>query len=563
MSEKKTDSGEYPTIFAYHRTENGAYLRATFDEVTDRIKPESYADVIEFGDVLPDGRVEFKYSAAPNDENGLARSLLLPGVRYRTRDETPEKLEGPNGQIKSGTYYTIPLSDKNGEVGTMSLVWGPLLSDSPDAITGFETMEVAFPAPGTNIESADAISDSQMGWHGWMYLWSDGLPVTVREVINSTVTINAIDAILSEKESRNRKTIAPALIDREFVQTLSTVPIQLTDIAMATPGGRSVRVSGYETVNDSIEDRGEDRGEVRSLRLRNKRKKTDFSMVVPVFPNANRDKATKVFDVIMTGIADSLEMNIPATEVKFPFSHFVGKSFYCDQTAAKRGLLNVMPKLAQYECLGSYDFEGKNAVQNLTHLFDYRISSEDRCVYVYPTQNPAAAVFFCSYCANVPTWVFNDLKGEAYRLTYKSFLVLRSSTKNKSSKVSISIPEACEYAGLPSIGEVKQRKYDRDIFDKLRAAVDEINAAEVSAAARKGREPLLTVKATRLSVDYRDAWEHGKITFSFSGEYLEQKQQKREGRAYLVRKAATDHRKKQDEPKPRRRRRLTDEQVTR
>lgn len=230
------------------------------------------------------------------------------------------------------------------------------------------------------------------------------------------------------------------------------------------------------------------------------------------------EKTSKAFPKLMKFSLEKMTAQNFPLEVGFNLQELVDLGIYSDISNARRAFKNFFADQKKTSLKGSIR-KGKKTIHEEGGVLFYHYTIDNNFVKLFVNEN-FNMEFIASYFTIFPRFAY-ALGSNAFSLVDYIFFLARQhadSIKNKGT-FTISLDAVRENLGLPSVDEVKNRKYKEKIIDPIEAAIEEVEKALQNLPEAKDEGFTITPYGTDTS--NINEWLNGYLQIGLSGKFAE------------------------------------------
>lgn len=238
------------------------------------------------------------------------------------------------------------------------------------------------------------------------------------------------------------------------------------------------------------------------------------------FPGGSREKnkrGTIVTRKLLPFVLQKMTQQGYPQRVAVDIQELVDLGMYKSVDTAYNGIRRFFQQMSTAEISG-FTESGKHKTESAGILF-YHLTRRDGVAYIFVNDQFNMAEFAKQFTL-FPRWAYG-LKPTAFDLVRYIFYIARQNTKSisESGTFNISMRAVAENLGLPSVDEVRNRRYRQQIRKPIEDAIEEIEERVASTPEAKGRfsiTPYVNDETSDI-----DVWLSGYIEVKLGQEYAD------------------------------------------
>ena len=265
------------------------------------------------------------------------------------------------------------------------------------------------------------------------------------------------------------------LLERKNIPAISSVPngesINFFYKVLSSKGGRIPQASKKNRHEEIITERKK-KDDILRVTRNNKQKESSISVTITQ-TESFLSKQNKTFAKVLTFVLEKMTAQHFESEVTFSLQEMVDRGMYSSVNNALRGAKSFFEQQKQTTLSGSIKVGRKTISQEGGVIFyHYKIKNGYVTFFVNDNFKPA---FIANYFTVLPSFAYG-LSNNAFLLVRYIFSIARQNVDSirKKGSFTLSFNSIRENIGLPSVEEVKNRKYKQFIIEPIEKAIEEI-----------------------------------------------------------------------------------------
>lgn len=268
------------------------------------------------------------------------------------------------------------------------------------------------------------------------------------------------------------------LLERRKTPFIVTIPngepLQLIYRVISSKSGR-LPSSSKKNRHEKITTEQSKKGNLIKITRTNEQKESSIAIT---FSQAETflTKQSKTFAKVMTFVLEKMTAQNFQNQVTLSLQEMVDRGMYSTKNNALKGAKSFFEQQKEMTLSGTVK-AGRRTIAEEGGILFYHYSLKNG--YLTFDANPKFNFnFIASYFTQLPSFAYS-LNNNAFLMVRYIFSIARQNTKSIKEKGSftISLDSVRENIGLPSIDEVKNRKYKQFIIDPIEDAIEEIEKA--------------------------------------------------------------------------------------
>lgn len=257
-----------------------------------------------------------------------------------------------------------------------------------------------------------------------------------------------------------------------------------------------------------------------ALRYTSENKRNNTSIEITISQaDAYLKKSRKTTEKILTYVLQTMTAQHYPSNVRLFLSDLVDAGLYSTTSNAKRGIIEFFEQQKLITLKGTVKKNRETVVEKGGILFYSYTFDKGKGIIDLRMNEEFNIDFIANYYSIFPRFAYSLKNNNAFTLVRYIFYIARQRTREikKSGSFNIKLDAIRENLGLPSVSDVKNRKYKQFIIDPIEKAIEEIEEALQNIPEAQDRSFTITpIVDENANIN---EWLEGYIEVGISGEF--------------------------------------------